>query len=664
MERWEGKVAIVTGASSGIGAAISKALVQKGLKVIGLARRVERVEELACSLADQPGELFAVACDVTKEDNILEAFKWITDNVGPVHILINNAGLTKPTSLTDGSTEQWQQVFDVNVMALCICTRETIRIMKEYDINGHIVHMNSTAGHQVPNLPNFNVYPASKFAVTALTETLRQELNHERLKIKITVAGLARRIDRLQELASSLEEAPGLLYPLRCDITNEDSILRSFKWIMDNVGPVHILINNAGLSRQTNLTEGATDDWRRVFDVNVMALCICTREAVKIMRENNIAGHIIHMNSVAGHYVPNMPEPTFNVYPASKFAVTALTESLRQELRFQKSPIKITSISPGLVKSEVSDGLQDDGGKEVLPEMPALRPDDVADGVLYVLSTGPHVQVMYWSLRLSGKLSHAKDSHNKMERWEGKVAIVTGASAGIGPAVIKILVEKGLKVIGLARLTHRIQEYANNLTNAPGQLFALKCDIAKEDDILKSFKWVTEKVGPVHILINNAGVNRTTTLTDGTTKEWRRVFNVNVMALCICTREAIKIMKRYNISGHIIHMNSVTGHRVPNMPEPTLNVYPASKFAVTALTESLRQELRYCKSKIKVTSISPGLVRAEFQEGFPDDDVKAALNEIPALKPEDIAEAIIYVLSTGPNVQVHELTVHPLGELL
>jgi NAD(P)-dependent dehydrogenase (short-subunit alcohol dehydrogenase family) len=69
-------------------------------KVIGLARRIE---ELACSLADQPGALFPISCDVTKEDNILEAFKWVVENVGPVHILINNAGLTKLTNLTGES---------------------------------------------------------------------------------------------------------------------------------------------------------------------------------------------------------------------------------------------------------------------------------------------------------------------------------------------------------------------------------------------------------------------------------------------------------------------------------------------------------------------------------------------------------------------------------
>ncbi|XP_068911858.1 farnesol dehydrogenase-like [Tenebrio molitor] len=250
-----------------------------------------------------------------------------------------------------------------------------------------------------------------------------------------------------------------------------------------------------------------------------------------------------------------------------------------------------------------------------------------------------------------------------MERWEGKVAIVTGASAGMGAAITRALVLKGLKVAGLARRIDRLQELANSLADTPGQLYPLRCDITNEEAILKSFKWIGENVGPVHILINNAGLTRPTNLIEGATDEWRRVFDVNVMALCICTREALKTMRENNIAGHVIHMNSVAGHYVPNMPEPNFNVYPASKFAVTALTESLRQELRYHKCPVKVTSISPGLVRTEFQDGFPDDGTKEAVSQMPALKPEDIAEAVLYILSTPPHVQVHELTIHPLGEL-
>lgn len=88
------------------------------------------------------------------------------------------------------------------------------------------------------------------------------------------------------------------------------------------------------------LTEGKTEDWRKEFDVNVLGLCIATREAVKIMRANNIDGHIIHINSILGHRVA--VEPKLNVYPATKHAVTALTETLRQELNSLKSKIKVT----------------------------------------------------------------------------------------------------------------------------------------------------------------------------------------------------------------------------------------------------------------------------------------------------------------------------------
>lgn len=90
----------------------------------------------------------------------------------------------------DGDTEAWKTIFDVNVLGLCIATREAVKSMKENNIDGHIVHINSVVGHQVINYPGLNVYPASKHAVTALTETLRLEFNSLGLKIKITVSAL------------------------------------------------------------------------------------------------------------------------------------------------------------------------------------------------------------------------------------------------------------------------------------------------------------------------------------------------------------------------------------------------------------------------------------------------------------------------------------------
>jgi NADP+-dependent farnesol dehydrogenase len=104
---------------------------------------------------------------------------------------VNNAGIIQQTNLTEGDTEKWKRVLDTNVMGLCIATREAVKVMKANKIDGHIIHINSIAGHTVPNFPGLNVYPASKHAVTALTETLRQEFNHLGLKIKITVKNFA-----------------------------------------------------------------------------------------------------------------------------------------------------------------------------------------------------------------------------------------------------------------------------------------------------------------------------------------------------------------------------------------------------------------------------------------------------------------------------------------
>ncbi|CAG9861410.1 unnamed protein product [Phyllotreta striolata] len=251
-----------------------------------------------------------------------------------------------------------------------------------------------------------------------------------------------------------------------------------------------------------------------------------------------------------------------------------------------------------------------------------------------------------------------------MDRWVGKVALVTGASSGIGAAIAKALVENGLLVVGIARRIDKIEDLSRTLADQPGKLFALRCDVAKEEDILRSFRWITENVGPIHILINNAGLIRPTNLTDGCTEDWRKIFDVNVMALCICTREAVKVMRQKKVAGHIVHINSVVGHTVPVLPKPAFNVYPASKHAVTALTETLRQELIHLDSPIKVTSISPGVVTTEFMENLPNDGTKEAVNQMKALRPEDVAGSILYVLGTAPHVHIQELIIRPMGTLV
>ncbi|KAJ8921146.1 hypothetical protein NQ315_013617, partial [Exocentrus adspersus] len=217
----------------------------------------------------------------------------------------------------------------------------------------------------------------------------------EALRILFQVAALARRKERLDELASKLSNEKGQFHPIKTDMSEEADILNAFKWIKENLGPIHILINNTGTSIiGVSLHDGSTEDWQRVFQVNVMGLGIATREAIRDMRKNNVEGHIIHMNSIGGHQVFNFPR-RMNVYFASKFAVTALMETLSRELDDIKSRIKVTSVSPGVVDTElITDTLREDPlYQNAVKEKKILYPEDVAECVFCILSTPPHVQV-------------------------------------------------------------------------------------------------------------------------------------------------------------------------------------------------------------------------------------------------------------------------------
>lgn len=189
MDRWIGKCAVVTGASSGIGARITTDLVNAGMIVVGLARRVERIEELKANISTTTtGELHAFRCDVTKEEDVLAAFGWIEEKFGGVDVLVNNAGILRSTKLTaTDNTQAIRDVIDTNIFAVVMCTREAFQSMRRRNFDGHILLMNSIGGHSVAFVDSFNIYQPSKYAITAMTEVLRQEFQTEGTRIKVTV---------------------------------------------------------------------------------------------------------------------------------------------------------------------------------------------------------------------------------------------------------------------------------------------------------------------------------------------------------------------------------------------------------------------------------------------------------------------------------------------
>lgn len=190
-----GKVAVVTGASAGIGAAITLDLIKSGMIVIGLARRPEKVSELKKQLPNTLAvNLSAYKCDVGIEDDVNKAFYWIEQQFGGVDVLINNAGIAASTNLLDdGNTNLLKSIIDTNVLGIILCTRNAFQSMKKRGIDGHVILINSTLGQNLGGVAfnsSFNVYPATKYAVTALTETYRQEFMQINSKTKISVRNI------------------------------------------------------------------------------------------------------------------------------------------------------------------------------------------------------------------------------------------------------------------------------------------------------------------------------------------------------------------------------------------------------------------------------------------------------------------------------------------
>jgi NADP-dependent 3-hydroxy acid dehydrogenase YdfG len=232
--------------------------------------------------------------------------------------------------------------------------------------------------------------------------------------------------------------------------------------------------------------------------------------------------------------------------------------------------------------------------------------------------------------------------------------LVTGASSGIGRSVAVALARAGMKVAVCARRAERLQALAAELG---GGVEALAVDLRDVAAIERAFESVRGRWGGVDVLVNAAGLGHASSLVDGDAERWREMLEVNVLALCVCTREAVRDMRRRGDAGHVIHISSMAAHRVP----AGSGVYSASKYAVRSLTEGLRQELRELGSDIRVSAVSPGFVETEFHEHYfqSEDRARETYSRFPVLTPDDVASSVLHVLAAPPRMQVHDVLVRP-----
>jgi NADP-dependent 3-hydroxy acid dehydrogenase YdfG len=243
---------------------------------------------------------------------------------------------------------------------------------------------------------------------------------------------------------------------------------------------------------------------------------------------------------------------------------------------------------------------------------------------------------------------------------EGKVALVTGASSGIGRAVALKLAFARMKVAVAARRARKLEELAAAIKSSGTESLPVTVDLKDEEQLRASIAGVNRALGGVDVLVNAAGLGHVAPLASGKAAHFREMLEVNVLGLAVATREVVAGMKKRGTAGHIVHISSMSAHRV----QSGSGMYAATKHAVKALTEGLRLELRESNSPIRVTSISPADTDTSFFAAMYRSRKEAARHR-PAyrmLDPEDVADAVLYALTAPPHVEIHDIKLRPIDQ--
>lgn len=221
---------------------------------------------------------------------------------------------------------------------------------------------------------------------------------------------------------------------------------------------------------------------------------------------------------------------------------------------------------------------------------------------------------------------------------EAKTILLTGASSGIGRATAELLLSRGAGVIGVSRRPDSL----------PGGVRPLAADLTSREDIVRMFG----EIDRIDALVNCAGRAYLSRIIDGNPADWEEMWRVNVFALALCSQLALRHFPK--AGGRIVNVSSMSGHRVP----PTGGFYSPSKFAVRAITDALRLELKEAGLPVQVGSVSPGFVDTPLLEDYfrgREESLQKTKDAIQMLQPGDIAACIVMMLETPARVEIGDI---------
>lgn len=244
-----------------------------------------------------------------------------------------------------------------------------------------------------------------------------------------------------------------------------------------------------------------------------------------------------------------------------------------------------------------------------------------------------------------------------MSGIQGKVVAITGASSGIGEATALLLAERGAKVVLGARGVERLEALAARIARAGGEVVSARTDVRRRDDVSGLVRLACERYGRIDVLINNAGSMAVSPLDELRVDDWEEMIDTNLKGVLFGIAAALPVFRKQG-SGHFVNIASTSAHRIV----PNQSVYAGTKFAVRALSEGLRQE---AGDKLRVTIISPGMIRTNFPDHAKDPEVRAqfeAAREKLAIAPDAIARAIAFAIEQPDEADVSEVIVRPTAQ--
>ncbi len=240
------------------------------------------------------------------------------------------------------------------------------------------------------------------------------------------------------------------------------------------------------------------------------------------------------------------------------------------------------------------------------------------------------------------------------KKLNGKVIVITGASSGIGKAIALQLAENGATVVLGARRVEKIAALADQIQKAGGAAKYIATDVKKKDDLYALIQAAVNTYGRIDVIINNAGISELSRIDELDIDGWEEMIDVNIKGVLYGMAAVIPVFKQQK-SGHIINIISTSGIKIV----PMQGVYAGTKNAIRTISEAFRQE---SNGEIRITGISPGVVKTDFVDNIKNNSMKSVIKENMekmAISPNAVANAVLYAIEQPVDVEIGDIVIRP-----